>query len=218
MGIAEKLIYAWAIYLIIPAAACLLLALLARMPIQKISIGRGKIIFKYKKVNFHLLPIMANLELQLIEAEPAMVSPLERKPLIFQMVWLLAGSFALALVGIPYNHSIIIKSFISGLYQPFTGMLSPFADAQKYLGSFWSFVESQNALSIAGLVGIKALALNVALLPLRMLPMIFTKANNSKPWMHSVQQKLLFLIWLFLRALILAWIISAAYFIYTLIG
>lgn len=218
MGIAEKLTYAWAIYLIIPATACLLLALIAKMPIQKISIGRGKRIFKYKKVHFHLLPIMANLELQLIEAEPVMVSPLERKPLMFQIAWLLAGSFALALVGITYNHSIIIESFISGLHQPFTGMLSPFADAQKYLSNFWSFVESQNALSIAGLVGIKALALNVTLLPLRMLPMTFTKAHNPKPWMHSIQQKLLFLIWLFLRALILTWIISVAYFIYTLIG
>jgi hypothetical protein len=218
MGITEKLLYVWGIYLITPISVYLFLALTASMPIHKISIGLGKRVFKYKKVNLHLFPITASLELQPIKVEHLMVSPLERKPLLFRITWLFAGSLALVILGAPYNHSIIISSFISGLYQPFTGMLSPLTTAQEYLSIFWSFADSRNALSIAGLIGIKALALNVIFLTLRALPTPLEKVQDPKPWLQSIQQKILFIIWLFLRALIITWLISVAYFIYGLTG
>jgi hypothetical protein len=214
MDIIVKIIIVWIIYLFIPVLSSYLLAVLSQMPVREVSIGTGKQLFKVGVVAFKILPISSRVNLAAINLESETISPLEKKPFLFRIFWLIFGSFILALIYLFINPSMAASAFVSGLYQPFVGMFSPFNAAQKYLQSFYLFVQHQEALSIAGLIGIKVLAINIIFVSENTLSGAFKKLTDSKSWTYALQQKVFMFLWLFIRALILLWLIALLYFIY----
>ena len=218
MGFIEKIIIVWIIYLLVPVLSSYFLAVFSHMPVREVSIGAGKQLFSIGVVSFKVLPISSRVTLSEITLESETISPLEKKPFLFRILWVIFGSLILALVGLFINPSMAVSAFFSGLYQPFLGMFSPFNAAQQYLQSFYLFVQHQGALSIAGLIGIKVLAINIIFVSENTMAGTLKKLTDSRSWTYALQQKVFMFLWLFIRALILIWLIALLYFIYRAIG